>query len=763
MKSAHLVNDPTAAKGCHVVLILAEKSSVSKGICAALLPKGEKADLYSCVDTYETLQEVEITDDILLEPGYELYERALRREQNVESRSFFSGSVEKRAQNRRYDFDRPRTSNERYEKQSERIRISAISFDNKIIIILDTNGNPLTLRGQRNAIVNGILNGAPAQEILRSLRHALGADSSRRSAPYMRMKLFSDILVHQRLPFRFNEFAAGTPITLDAIVGATDTDVAGQYIFYSVVEYANQLRARLGYGNLDDNLIRRLDSDVPPRESVRKAMSEIGSFPLGSALGGKTRDVFDRLFDYVLNGEFRRQSRGKSRFTLGRVRWLGLAALVEECLVQDRSKPIEYFYLFFDKNCGRTEIERRLTEKKYAAAHCTINYSRITVSRYIDICREGRIGTHTTRYNNPSDLGQNGLVRIDNTFLRPTELSFALYKEMREILDPKSGVSIGSLNAELNEFIDLIETCVDPAECRELHERFLARMVQNLKTFLLRLRSTDLQQVLDRLPEARSEVGSRQRTKHRKRDFCAKKTTGSELDSSTGLLTLVGPYSVVPVEIIQQYREDNFTLRALNRVEQQVDNAGEIYAARRLLRLPASFSFQAIDVFKPSIKSSIDDTDCTVFRAPISLSDLLEAVEIDGSLPEARTRSWVPFEFNQRETTDVEAHDPLYISDIRRSDISTREKRLVAREYLLPWRLNDAIARQNEQGGESVASFSLSLCGVRKEVSLNFERVEWTTIGKVHNFESMLAVMEGKYGMPVRQTADIMEDLYLGV
>jgi hypothetical protein len=628
--------------------------------------------------------------------------------------------------------------------------IGYYSFDRggETVIVADTSGNPLSLK--MNTRGKGSLEQLFREtedwgEIEKRSSYDAGVDWFGRKSSEVRARLFNHILAKRKLP-------DGTPINLNRVIAATDYDIAGSHIFYSIINKANEfvkLRNNPGKNmrKITPNMIYRMRMQSVDPESLIKEFEEPLEFDYQNAAAGELRSMMDFTVGATLtsnlNYDIRTNNPGtKCKVSIGRNRFLGLEELIK---AEDRlGEEKEQVYLVFDGNQDLESIKGSLSRKDFLCMQVKSKKNRVTPSDYLIALKNSNIGTHTTRHNIPSQLARSRVASFSDAELMTTPFGRAYYDIMLPHLRG-SEFDIGMWNGFMHSAMKELEG----GEGIEKHKKDLRGFMQffqnNFRNYLTGMHSNwrgISREIIDSFDNlgGESSVG-RERVLVNEEEI----RTGLELTGRDKCLSEDQIKLFMNASLNRPFGGSAYVSRSIPAKEISLEDP-----IRRVCCIDRSWDFEIVAGYASGI-ADLNKGNCMVFSAEAN-----EANGLNKFLSNMNNISSVEgIKFDDIENENfLEAHDPLEIKDISTGNISGEKGFELVEEFNAPWIHTYNNLRMAQEGKVDVESFKTNIG--------KFNRVSRYEVGKAHNYESLLIAMFEKYKMPFRKTANLAEDLYLG-
>jgi len=738
-------------------IIITEKKSVSKAIAKALFPssfderdncKEEHSDIISLRNPKDS-EYIQNPKDILCfaEPYKNKEFFYFCSNDCVKGCQFTANHIDSMGMDHAAGTRRKLRYQNKSQKQGkiifEEVTYYVFNRNGEKVVITDTQGNPFSYLieniGERQTLETALLRAKDWDDLEKALRLKPSIEFSENRAYKARERMFNNLLVKRRLP-------DGTPIELSKVIAATDFDIAGSYIFYLVIENANQFvrfNQRNGsyWKEIPAELLSRMKFQSMKPEEVLHAFENPIPFDFENARAGEIRALFDFLYGTTLTSKMKTAAYAQQagfRASIGRNRFIGLRALIEESANIEKEEE-SYIYLVFNGLKDKDGIREDLESGNYTPLRINQKRARITASRLIRDLKKCNIGTHTTRCKLPKILVDLGLAQEEGYSISPTEFGISYYSALFPHLE-MAGFSISEWNRLLNSSMDVIRTSCSQDEkvnSERMKREFMNSFLYALQQHLAYL-SGNWKGIIEAIPP---------RAYPKKEEESAKRGDVTLLHK--GLL-LEEADSVLSLEQISEFMspETNKPIGGA-KIYRHIKPTEASYkdAVRRVCCIDREDDFEIIEGDGEEVQK-IEDNNCTVFRAEVHdnrrVAKYSKAVHMDNyekleipELPKAES-----------------AHEPLYLTSISPPCVNGKKGFMLVREYNLPWMLTRDKLEKQRQGLINLASFSIGRD--------RFERVERYDFGKAHNFESLLIAMFEKYGVSFRDTAEMAEELYLG-
>ncbi len=645
----------------------------------------------------------------------------------------------------------------------EDISYYVLERDGETVVIIDTQGTPFShfirYEGQRTTLENLILESKDWKSIEERLAYRAKIEKSSRepSSHMARERLFNNILAERNLP-------DGTPINLRRIIAATDYDIAGSYIFYSVVMNANQFIRRgqrekgMQAEEIPMDVLYRMKLQRMDPESVVEEFENPIPFDFGNAHAGELRDLFDFIYGTVLSSKIRRVTAKYSpdiKSSIGRVVFLGLGKLIEQEQAIKESGEEHYVYLVFNGLPDKEGVEKALAERNFSAFQLRQRKTHVSGSRFLRLLEADNIGTLTTRYKQPYILANLKLAEYDDAMIASTPFGAYYYHLLKPYINGDN-FSLAEWNSFLYNTMESFRASSMEGGTAE-HEWFKSKSRDFMEYFIMQFKEhlLSLRPYWERIGKDIAEGYSRLNIDFRR----GKKSEGKpDIEVPDDVLLICGNDETLSLEQIEQFMDSS---------ENRVKPAGSRVATvlrytppepasiedpiRRVCCIDSEYEFELVSAWHPLHIFTIDKGYYTVFRTAVSdekaLQKLIKAGLGINSYGEMRIDEAM---LEQEES----AHDPLSLTQVSPSDIQGREGLWLVREYNTPWKMTQDKLDKRRQGLINLSSFN--------NRDYRFERVERYEFGRVHKFETLLIAMLEKYNIPFWKTARMAEELYLG-
>ncbi|GAI98812.1 unnamed protein product, partial [marine sediment metagenome] len=213
-------------------------------------------------------------------------------------------------------------------------------------------------------------------------------------------------------------------------------------------------------------------------------------FDWENAYAGKVRSIFDFLYGVTITNQFRHfkqrvlkiEDPSNTSFSVGRTLFLGLKKTIEEERKIENEKERDYVYIVFDGSQDKQEVEDALLTRDFSAVQVEQRIAGVSRSKFIELCREDNVGTHTTRYRLIERLEKKHLIKSIGKRIMSTPFGNFYYSCLARFLDSSEEFKISHWSQVLQGAIDcwktsqqkLIDYEFKPKE--EIEEKFLIFM-----------------------------------------------------------------------------------------------------------------------------------------------------------------------------------------------------------------------------------------------------------------------------------------------
>ncbi|MEA3514020.1 MAG: hypothetical protein U9R34_00930, partial [Nanoarchaeota archaeon] len=269
--------------------------------------------------------------------------------------------------------------------------------DNSQIIIADTYGTPYGFNRKfpgnedLEQAVTSAKDWADFQRLLRYMPNKQAYDPKDLKSHMARTMLFNSIISKRKAP-------DGADIYLEKIIAATDFDIAGSYIFNSIIEAANKnvedkknSKKSKGLHTIEPDLLYRMPLKSLESENIIAEFNNLQNFDWNNAYAGKARSVFDFIYGSTITGKLNKEARKlqnakrkkkhELRFSVGRTLFLGLKKVIEEEQQMKYAKDHQYIYLAFKGKLDKEQIEKQLQAGNFASFQANLKKSYISLPR----------------------------------------------------------------------------------------------------------------------------------------------------------------------------------------------------------------------------------------------------------------------------------------------------------------------------------------------------------------------------------------------
>jgi len=631
--------------------------------------------------------------------------------------------------------------------------------DGSLVIVLDTYGNPLQYRKTTNGYLQKIIQDSddwPALEKKLKLTPNFQAFNPRDLKSHVvRSFLFNYVLAKRRLPCDHNGMKEGHPLDLEKVVAATDLDIAGSSIFLSVIESANEFASKWNKQIVTPDMLYRMNMHTMEPIDIQEAYDNLKEFDWENAYAGKARSVFDFLYGSTISQQLRHFNKDPDlRLATGRTLFLGLKKLIEQERELKKESEEDYVYIAFNGLLDLNQINHKLEDRDYVLMHVKQKKNYVSHSKFLELCEQDEIGTHTTRYTLGGRLERLKVLSIIDNKLFSTPYGNVYLKVIGEHLDNHSNFNITQWSGNLQNIIAGWRTDVNdnrPQSMEEMEKEFQKFMRVFLPNLQAKFKYLDANKYIKITRELSKEY---QRLK--KFEFSQSKQEETyEVPDDT--FVLVGNESALTLDNIKELIDpksntpkSNARSRIIRVIPQKPINLVDY--VRRTFNISREYDFTVERGYNSRALLGMKNENYTVFRAKIpkgaTLYDILsEGMRIDDYIECELDES------NFEEEGEQAAHEALMVRDISRSDIAGRDGLRLAEEYHKPWYHTHDKLQKKANGQINVAGFSSG--------DHEFERIERYAFGVVHNFESLLIAMLDKYNIPFWKTAKLAEEMYL--
>jgi len=627
------------------------------------------------------------------------------------------------------------------------------------IIIVDSYGTPYGFGFNKHKSINDAIIDSKSWNDFNSLLSYRPNRESRNhhdlKSHYARTRLLNSILVRRLSP-------DGEPINLKKVIAATDFDIAGSYIFQSILEAANDFAERNGKHMITDDMIYRIPlKDLSDKQIVGEFENPFG-FDWNNAYAGKARSVFDFIYGIALTNGINKKvrelekeknlkrkrcglnpTRNDVRLSVGRTQYLGLKKLIEDEMDIKNSSNKNSLYFIFKGYQDKEGIEAALREQDFIALHGEFKRASTSSSRFLELLTKDSIGTHTTRYKLISKLERRKLIKIMDNHIFSTPFANIYHAYMSNILE--SDFNIDDWNRMLSATMDAWSNGESGKDFIEKeYSNFMGMFYSSFRQHLTRIQpnmrkiAEDLIYAYHKSPQLGC-VKPKQEVIEKEGDGILLK--GNELIGKEMIRQLFDPLTGKP-----RHTADEKIIRYIPKSPINLENP-----IRQVCSLDRGYQFRIYNTLKLPEIIGVVSGNYTVYRADADGEDFKRILS-SGLMMDNYTEMDIDID-KLDENSEDEAHESLQLTDVVPSDMAGPAGRNLMKEYHEPWVYTLDLIKKKEKGLVNVGSFEMS--------GLNFDRVSRYKFCEVHNFESLLSAMLDKYDMPFRKTAKLAEELYL--
>ncbi len=641
----------------------------------------------------------------------------------------------------------------------EDINYFVFKRNGSLVIVLDTYGNPLKYRQAKRGYLHKIILEAKNWKELEgqlTLSPSFQDFNPRDLKSHVvRMFLFNHVLAKRRMPCDHNDLKAGQPINLEKVIAATDLDIAGSSIFSDVIDFANQYADKWGCEPITRDMLYRMRMQTMEPEGIKDDFDNPETFDWENAYAGKARSVFDYLYGKCISQELRFFNKNPAlRLSSGRTLFLGLKKLIQEEQRLRNEDEKQYIYLAFNGLLDLDQIKQAIEDREYVAMHLKQERNYVSHPRFLHICGEDEIGTHTTRYKLAGRLERMKVLSIIDNKLFSSPYGNAYYAILSSHLDSSPVFNISDWNANLMSIISEWRTDTNQNRPRNKEEmesefnRFMRVFLPGLQRHFRYLSPRRYKEITQKLSEAHHH-SSRLEYRERRKE--------QRYEQPDDAFLLIGTDSILRGENIEELIDPETNTprygarsKIIRFVPQQPLELLDY--VRRTFNISRDHDFTVVSAYNSKALLGMRNEDYTVFRTEVPEGTTLKDFLKKGIRIDQYTECELD-ESNFEEEDEQTAHESLMIHDVQRSDIAGQEGLWLAQEYHKPWYHTHDKQKKKANGKVNVAGFDSG--------DHHFDRIERYEFGVVHNFESLLIAMLDKYNMPFWKTARLAEDMYL--
>lgn len=653
---------------------------------------------------------------------------------------------------------------------SEEINYYVVDWQGENYFICDTSGSPYSFNFKGRDLLKLVSDSRGWRELEQNIWQVGSANlrGSNSRIYVARNRFFNQLLAFNRLP-------DGQPIEIKKIIAATDIDIAGAYIFLSVIEGANKIAERFSLRNIITSKdIYRMNLTSLDLLDVINELENLKCFDWGSAYAGKCRQVLDYIYGSSITGHLNHKKNiqlsfnsgkresllGRFKFSIGRIVFLGLRALVELDLDLKNQFTAKETYLIFRGQADKNEILTQLKENSFFRAKIKKRKTKIGQTTFIKELRRRDIGTHTTRYTLPTKLEKLGLAKIGNRAIAPTEFGEYLYSRLEKLLDsPSSQFPLSHWNKFLMGTMNYLKGMDSEGESlesiRSQFDDIMGTILNPLRKHLLVVKSQSsdiVKNLTDYISRNGFPVVPRKKNQDKNQLIVL---DGMKLAENSGVLSVNQIANFIDFktnQVIANPTIERYSSKEIVEPHQLL---------KRICCLSSDYEFEVLGGQRLDELETIDDEEFTVFMA-----EELEVITQENTFFKkivkffrSKKDGWASDFVEMDLTIPISseggplAHEPLDLGEPTFGLMDGPEGFLLAQEYQRPWSLTANKNTILNNGCMNVSGFKLN--------DLSFERVDRYEYSKAHNFESILSAMLEKYGMSFYETAKRMEEMYL--
>ena len=652
----------------------------------------------------------------------------------------------------------------------EEISYYTIGGQSEDFFVCDTSGSPYSFDFEGRSLLGLVLTSRNWKDLETKIWQ-VGSSDLRSFPPktnIARNRFFNQLL-------SFNKMPDGQPIELNKIIAATDMDIAGAYIFLSVIEGAIKIAEKFNpKKRISTESIYRMNLTSLDPSDILNELKNLRGFNWGSAYAGKCRQTLDFIYGSSITGHLnhkknihlsssgikKESSAGRLRFSVGRNNFLGLRALIELDSDLENQHVEKENYLIFRGQADKDEIQTQLKKDSFFSVSIEKRKVKIGQAAFIKELRERDIGTHTTRYTLPTKFERLGLAKINGEIITPTEFARHLYYRLKKLLDSSDSKFPLShwnkfLMGTMNYFKGMDSEGESLESIRLQFDSVMETILGPLKKQLSVVKS-EAESVVKDLVDYVSDNGFPQAPKRIKKSVAGPIVLdGMGLAESSGVLRVDQIASFIDFKtnhVIAYPTIARYFSREIIKPHQLL---------KRICCLATDYEFDVLVGQKLDELETIDDEEFTVFRG-VGLEEFTQEntlskkiVKFIRSKKVGRASNFAEMDLAVPVSSEEgsSAHEPLDLGNPTFGLIDGPKGFLLAQEYQRPWNLTASKNTIINNGGVNVAGFNFN--------GLSFERVDRYKYSKAHNFESILSSMIEKYGISFIETARRMEEMYL--
>lgn len=763
-----------------VSVIIAEKPSMAKAIAQALLPVNRILDDFCWRDDFELS-----LDSNRRVPEHDWQRYYWEKDFTANQRIIPTHSDTKLGKGKRRQnslAEKISSSRKKYRETVTYYILPVSGMNVDYLLICDTLGNPLNQNfpNQRDKFF-------PLKETLVCKQYSEYDSkfilSISDGGPWGRTAWFRYVIARQSFPCDGDNFKRSENFQLKNIFAATDFDIAGQYISYTVLmfcrsAYGKNFRPR---SELLDDVLVRLDLNELSTKALSNSIRQPQAFNWSMAYAGETRAKLDFMIGQfsrtILNSAWSSLDENIypalshfKKIPFGRVQ---TGALMTLCLLHEQleSTPKRWLYFIFQGLPAWRNIKTKIKERDFCWIDMTEIRTEVSQANWLEKAKERNVGTHTTRYTQLRGLEFNGLANSNQRATEPTAFAKLYYSWLKNNLS-NSPFDMSKINEELYDFFERIIAENSQIEAKKIQTEFISTFYRQYRIYLKEICSrqgylhlskqlSELATLLaSHVPKEMPETVNSAAPVYDQEESVDKKSIelfghDDVIDASSceKLAKGISNASLL-VRYLPKDRVDYLSLiQRLCCIEPGTEFSFHGWGNLDSVNSPATFS-----VFKAEFSDQMtsDYFNAICYSSQIQLRSILEVQS--------------EIEETQRKENDEEAHQPLHLKGVKRSMIKGPSGLLLAQEYQAPWRYTLEMMKLEKAREELAKMFSIGgLLGRNNQIGhsdclefeLSFTLVQKYQIGRVNNFESALCEMSRSYGLPFHFTADLMEKMYL--
>lgn len=545
---------------------------------------------------------------------------------------------------------------------------------------------------------------------------------------------------------------------------ATDSDEAGAFIGLGARQYCfgnRKLPPWLEWGRIYLH-------DLNP-ESIHDAMQDVKDPDWGVGYAGMLRGTVDAAVGYatrVITQSYSELAKvldppevGKKPPGIGRVKSLALKTLAARDEQIKYAATVRQLYLIISEIPFKARIAEAIRKGHFRVVLISKRPSWYSQGSFLRALRSHNVGTHTTRQGLPAALVKDDVAAwadLSRERIRTTPFGRAFLHALMSATRFGDSTLLEQLNRDVHASMYLLASmdCLSISDAIKAWNAQKSVSLSKVQEILFNILAFSRPLCANLLE---GNFAKTIETKFQNSSMEMPKLSGDQIFGWSA----PAPRQTL-VEAIKKLNSNDSTISntsfKITRIIRPTNRFD--FKLRRLLNIDNSTDFKVVSGLDTvDFVDHLDIANFSLFSATLDASGDFEAKKELDRISDALNKgifdivsdSW-PLQIEKTES--VEPHDPITMRGIRPAEIGGLHGRLTAQEVLHPYLWNGYRCEAAMEGEIYLQSILVG--------SLCFDRSDHYRPGHVHSYEDILAAMSDWYGYGIRETADILQQMYSG-